>query len=500
MLVEEIEKAWAARAKSAPFYPTPTFVGDALVWGTGIEIALALRDFPKPAEKRACAFRPAALLAAAFRRPIGGRASAHLRCALYKRSKGDDLGALVHLALMGLPRLGPLDPATRRLFAADRLLHAGVTPETIFKALDLPAPSDETIRKYSPNQPRVPAGNGRLSGQWTSEDGAQQETMSPQGQTSVPDASVRSPEPAGRPSVAAAATLAVPARAGLAEAGSFFARNIALRILARLAQIALGAAEPVLLFGMLLVPAPSKLPIAEGQVPGRTDLKYEWLQDEGVLLLHRLINGQWVTVAEGHMDLQGVFHDRAGKPFARVANGVLIMDVEAASQAEEDENKQERDTAAGAAAAIARTKPSAISRTKEEPKLCPDPTPESNKGWSKNSIEYQSKVTRLPPGLAVKFNGVKFDGCVEEKKGLLLQATAGRGNFIAEDGNWFDWFTGGDSLERQIDRSEIAAEAGDRKVEWHVQSKGVTKLIKRYVSEHNYFRIEVIYDPIGTPP
>jgi hypothetical protein len=96
-----------------------------------------------------------------------------VRRALAKAREGDAPLALTHLALAGAGRLtDPRDDA-RRLFIADGLMKAGVPPRTILQALGgAPAPAD-LARAYNPDQPRVPAGNGRPSGQWTSGDWAQ---------------------------------------------------------------------------------------------------------------------------------------------------------------------------------------------------------------------------------------------------------------------------------------------------------------------------------------
>jgi hypothetical protein len=167
MLVDEIEKAWKERAKGV-FYSTPTFVGDALTLGAGTMIARAghSEQEPSPGDEA----RVMALLAAAFDRSLVDRSRAHLHRALRKHAEGDALTASIHVALMSLPRLNPRDDAARRLFAADRLMRGGVTAETIFVALGLdPAPLRNSLNKYSPDQPRVPAGSGRTSGQWTLE-------------------------------------------------------------------------------------------------------------------------------------------------------------------------------------------------------------------------------------------------------------------------------------------------------------------------------------------
>jgi hypothetical protein len=94
-----------------------------------------------------------------------------VRRALAKAREGDAPLALTHLALAGVGRLtDPRDDA-RRLFIADGLMKAGVLPRTILEALggDPPAQGD-LARAYNPDQPRVPAGSGRESGQWTSGD------------------------------------------------------------------------------------------------------------------------------------------------------------------------------------------------------------------------------------------------------------------------------------------------------------------------------------------
>jgi hypothetical protein len=79
---------------------------------------------------------------------------------------------LTHLALAGAGRLTEPRDDARRLFIADGLMKASVPPRTILSVLGgAPAPAD-LDRAYNPDQPRVPAGNGRESGQWTSGDWA----------------------------------------------------------------------------------------------------------------------------------------------------------------------------------------------------------------------------------------------------------------------------------------------------------------------------------------
>ena len=68
------------------------------------------------------------------------------------------------LIFAGLPQLANPDDA-HRLRRAAALLDDGMTPRALLKALDHAA-TDFVRGRYDPDQPRVPAGNGRASGRW----------------------------------------------------------------------------------------------------------------------------------------------------------------------------------------------------------------------------------------------------------------------------------------------------------------------------------------------
>ncbi len=128
--------------------------------------------------------RVAALLAATYGRAITPSELAYIRGALEKQSEGQTPLALVYLALANLPKLQPPAEAAWRLSAADELMKRGMAPGELLEALGLGPTSRETLeRAYNPDQPRVPAGNGRPSGQWTSgewtEYGAADDAASP---------------------------------------------------------------------------------------------------------------------------------------------------------------------------------------------------------------------------------------------------------------------------------------------------------------------------------
>lgn len=113
--------------------------------------------------------RVMALLALAFERPVKPFVAAKTARACERWNEGEKALAHIHLAHVGLAVRD--EERALRLFAANELLKSGVTPQALLKAQGFdPAPL--ALLRYHPDQPRVPAGNGRESGRWTS-DGAE---------------------------------------------------------------------------------------------------------------------------------------------------------------------------------------------------------------------------------------------------------------------------------------------------------------------------------------
>ena len=167
MLVETLRADWAARATDARVSALPEFANGALTLGAGTKLAEAR---PNSRDDAAEGERAVALVSVALGRPLDASAATHVRRALAKAREGDAPLALTHLALAGVGRLDDPHEDARRLFIADGLMKTGVTPSTIVAALGAPSASADLDRAYNPDQPRVPAGNGRPSGQWTSGD------------------------------------------------------------------------------------------------------------------------------------------------------------------------------------------------------------------------------------------------------------------------------------------------------------------------------------------
>jgi hypothetical protein len=106
-----------------------------------------------------------ALLATAYERSVDVRLLAKLRRAAELWNDGEEALAHIHLAHAGVPPCE--EEQALRLFVADELIEAGVTPQALMKAQGFdPAPL--ALLKFNPDQPRVPAGSGRESGEWTS--------------------------------------------------------------------------------------------------------------------------------------------------------------------------------------------------------------------------------------------------------------------------------------------------------------------------------------------
>jgi hypothetical protein len=168
MDVGRLNERWQARRTSGQIDLNMRFSDEGLVLGAGTVLA------PVGSSGRDTKINPAeprlrTLLAAAHRRMPTVSGLTHLRKAAERWSSGEDAIAAMHLALSCLDRLGQPDSDAQRLFLADALLREGLEADLLIKALDL----DEVVglAKYSPDQPRVPAGSGRSSGEWTADGG-----------------------------------------------------------------------------------------------------------------------------------------------------------------------------------------------------------------------------------------------------------------------------------------------------------------------------------------
>jgi hypothetical protein len=236
------------------------------------------------------------LLSAAYGRTIAPAVLGNIERAAKAWHEGDDCLAYIHLAHARFPALDDSREAARRLFIADAFMKAGTRPRAVFEALALdPAFIDAVEKLYNPAQPRVAAGSGRISGQWT-----------------------RVGSFLG--------DLAVGARAAL---GRFAATLIARA----------GGAAAVA-FGLLFIPSPNKIRV-EGEVPGLPGLRYGWNRDERSLqFTYDSGDGKQRTFSAQLED--DVFRDEHGQIIGRVLpDGTIAVDTAAISSdlMDEDEPK-----------------------------------------------------------------------------------------------------------------------------------------------------------------
>jgi hypothetical protein len=196
--IDAFERAWRHWGLGRPLRREMTFTQAGLALGRGTLLAqfekngLAAGSLALDGNEA----RVLSLLAAAYREPLCGGILEKIRRAGEFWRAGDKALAHIHLAFLGLPKID--EAGAYRLFLAGTALEKGVSPSELMKALGLPgAPWD--IEKYSPDQPRVPAGSGRESGQWTTggDGGAPRQTFVQRVEFSMDGATMSDANPQG---------------------------------------------------------------------------------------------------------------------------------------------------------------------------------------------------------------------------------------------------------------------------------------------------------------
>jgi len=308
LTVETLEQAWLDQAGAAPMTPVMAFGPDGLTLGAGTVLApvedLEAAEAPGGLDEA----RLFALLSAAYRQPIKPQALRYIRRGAASWRAGDKAMAAMHLAMTGLMPLRDMKGAARRLFMADALMKAGTEPDVILRALDLPGGvGEDALTRYDSNEPRNPAGSGRVSGRWTREGAAvmpqpsakpvgsgaaggrglpakpapakpaaaaspatRPSTIRPQSAVPVRTKPGRTPPPSApvkAPPIAAKSPAAI-----AAEEGAALLENP--ETFAALASLALRFSGPTVFFSVLLIPSnrttPDKIPI-----PGHPDMHLE---------------------------------------------------------------------------------------------------------------------------------------------------------------------------------------------------------------------------------
>ena len=136
----------------------------------------------------------------------------------------------------------------------------------------------------------------------------------------------------------------------------------------------------------------------------------------------------------------------------------------------------------------------AASWNTQEPKLCPDPTPEPKRTTSTNSIAYQEYVSGLPYGLAITFGGVIFDGC-DPTTGNLLEAKANIDFMFDERDNLHHWINQSSNPAQQMNTQATVALPSGRLIVWHAQTEAGYRGLSNLAKGLPFKNLQVVFDP-----
>lgn len=346
--------------------------------------------------------RVLALLAAFHGKPAARSTLGNIERAAKAWSEADVCLAYIHLAHAGLLPPQDLRSGAYRLDMAHCAMRCGAPPRAVLKALRLDARYIEAIEKtYNPEEPRVAAGSGRTSGEWTS-DGAANGTADAAGGKG--DEGTQASSLRARAPLPASSFLGELDAAQVAELGAYASRLLGLG--------PIGAAAAV--FGLLFIPASNNIRI-EGDVPEIPGLHYSWNRDETALHLTYSRSGEAQRTFALQID-GDLIHDDHGNVVGRIIGGNRI--------------------AIDALAVL----PDLVKE--DEPRLCPAPTPDvtgsdQGKPYDENKPRQYADFVKLlinPPPIgptpsgfvyylpnpAEKGKSVSFDDC-ESASGILFE-------------------------------------------------------------------------------
>jgi hypothetical protein len=355
MLHEHLRDAWHARERAVAISPVLTFAPEGLVLGAGTILVRAdsSRRMQSLDGREA---RVLALLSAAYGRGVAPSVLGNIKRAAKAWGEGDDCLAYIHLAHARLPTLQDPYDAARRLFIVDGFMKAGANPRVVFEAFHFGAAYIDAVEKlFNPDQPRIPAGSGRTSGEWTDSgetggDEATREGTSEEG----PQGSSR----LGRmPPPPPASFLGELSAAQVVELGMYVLRFLTL----------VGGAAAV--FGLLFVPSPNNVRV-EGEVQGAPGLRYSWNRDERLLhLTYDDPNGGQRTFA-AYLD-GDVFRDEHARIIGRALpdGGILIESAVVSSKLVKE----------------------------DEPRICPAPGPDKPGERGREYENYVKSFVNPPP-------------------------------------------------------------------------------------------------------
>lgn len=284
----------------------------------------------------------------------------------------------------------------------------------------------------------------------------------------------------------ATATSATPvAVAAMATTGT---ANASAELLAEGAAVASEAAgagasalvAPILLAGGLLIPS-SNSNVHEGSAIGHPDLAYRY--DEGILTLFCAeLDGRRTVVFHGFPQ-DGTYRDETGQLIGRVLPEGFDLAPEFLN-------------AMSVPSAQTRSKTDARVAANDRPEICPDPSP-ALEFMSPRAAAYQTQITGLPPGLVVRLNGVKYDGCNAANGNMEDAKAEGLEKFMVDSGHWRDWFRGAKSIEDQMKRQ--SEKSNGRHVDWYFAERQVADYFRDAATRLELPNVSVYYVPAAAP-
>ena len=222
---------------------------------------------------------------------------------------------------------------------------------------------------------------------------------------------------------------------------------------------------------------------SNGAVPGQHGLNYHF-SEMRLTLIQNDPDGNARLLFSGMPDHDGFYRDRDGAIVGRAVGNSFMLDNAGIAAMNAAQSQNHADASA------------LTDEASEQPKLCPDPGPDVPGNKSDRAIAYQSQITGLPPGMAVKLNGVTFDGC-RTSDGTMLEAKGpGYDWALTRDGDWKSWYEGKQDLWDQLQRQSEAA--ANRLIEWHVAEPRVAENLSAYVQAKGYSNVQVFYTPART--
>jgi hypothetical protein len=359
-----------------------------LILGAGTQLARMTRDGQGVSRLASGAeqARLFALLSIVQQQPISANKLHGIAVSLDDWQRGEKSLAHIRLAQASLPYIDDVDDAYR-LFLAETLLDQGMTPRALMKALGLDASLLDLI-KYDPDQPRVPAGNGRDSGRW-----------GPGG---------------GGSSQAFLAPAAGAARTFLADASPSLVRS--------LAAFASRFSVPTAVLGALFIPRPNSGGVTEGTLPDAPDIRFKEDGPAGTLYLTaKAADGSYIFIRAQNRG--GLYIDvRTGEPVGRSLGGQLYLDGDAVHDAIHARLAQGQEIAPD----------TRLDSKEDEPKLCPAPEPDTPHEASDRAKDYEDDVharvnplAPIPRGFGVNLPDprtgeiVYFDDCFRDYGDLV---------------------------------------------------------------------------------